>query len=271
VAARRKIEPSVKLEPYVKMPNGGVAPRCQYVRHAGQKRPHTQCEKPSKKGGDRCVTHGARLKARIGPLNPNWKGGVTPPRRDRYSSRFTGPMAESYLAALDDPKILSLEDEIALVDTFLGDAIGKAQEPRATAEEIKARVEALTFAMQSGEPAAMREALVKLNDLARGEVNIEAARAHVMKLTERRRRLVESERKHLVEQRMFLSIEQARAYGSALLEAVIRNVKDKNEVARVVADFRIISTAGRDPIGRGALDADQRSEDAPIPTKVISR
>lgn len=236
--------PKIALEPWLTMPNGARAKRCTYVRHAKQQRPFTQCEKPAAYGTERCITHGAKNYLRQGPMNPNWKGGATKISRERWTNRLQGPMQEEYLAALRDPEILNLEHEIALIDVRLGNLVGQVGQP-SDWSEVRAVYDELKAATDMGNIAGIRLALTKFKDLAYNNAANDRAWREVVKLTDRRRRLVESERRRMVEQNLFLSREQAHSYGNALLEACTSEVSDRETLLRIVAKFRAILDAGR--------------------------
>lgn len=81
-----------------------------------------------------------------------------------------------------------------------------------------------------------------MRDLVHGECTNHREWREVQRLIERKRRLVASERKRLLEEQLFLSREQAHAYAVALLESVTRHVA-------IAQDLHALTTAGRrDPV-----------------------
>lgn len=197
-----------------------------------------------------CRRHGGTLRKRIGPANSNWKGGISPMRPGRWTSRFPGPLQPQYIAALRDPDILSLESEIALIDVRLGELVQRTGR-HAEWSEVKDAYEAQMAAVQSGDSAQIKASFERMAALAYGQVDNDAAWTALIRLTDRRRALVESERRRLVEQNMFLSREQAHAYGHAVLESITRHVKDRQTLIRVLGDLRAVLDAGRDSPGTG--------------------
>ncbi len=81
-----------------------------------------------------------------------------------------------------------------------------------------------------------------------------AVREEIGAAIERRRKLVESERKRLIALGQYLTREQALAYTSALIQAVKRYVTDPETLRSVVAEFARLTgpahPAGTAPAGR---------------------
>jgi hypothetical protein len=101
---KRTVEKTVELEPYINIPNGAKAPRCQ----ATNKRDGLQCGSPAVVGYDKCKMHGAGTRKRV-------KAGIKkdPGKRPEYAlygKTEREKMSVSELAALVDSLELSLDN-----------------------------------------------------------------------------------------------------------------------------------------------------------------
>ena len=142
-------------------------------------------------------------------------GGSTPAglaspniRTGRYSKHLPARLAERYEAALTDPDLLALRDEIALTDA-----------------DISRILEHLDTEM----PDDPDDRLIWL------EQN-EANRDRMQSLIEQRRRLVETERKRLVDLQQMMTAEQAMVL-LATVESIVRKHVDRNTMAAISADI----------------------------------
>ena len=184
-----------------------------------------------------CRKHGGLLKPLRGPQHPNWNGGTSSDsmRMLRYAN-LPKPLEPAYLKALRDPEILSLEQEIALIDTRLQQLVAKIGQ-NDDWESVGTLYQRLVAAINASDSNALTAAMNDLKDLAFFNVDANHAWSKVIALTDRRRALVESERKRLVEQHMFLTREEAHQYSVAILEIVTRNVRDKQTLSNIFDEF----------------------------------
>lgn len=215
--------------------------RCQFV-----KKDHTQCKKPAMPPSDHCRTHGGANARRIGPASHSWKGGTSlgqGGKRSRWADVLGEHNRESYLRAIRDPEILSLEGEIGLIDVRLEALVKRVAVAPGAWTDLKVLYEQLVAAMNAADSTQIRANLLAIGDLANGAVDDDRNWHQVVALTERRRSLVESERRRLVEQNMFMSREQVHAYGTALLGIVTRHVTDRDILVAIVSDFRAVIEA----------------------------
>src|SRR5687767_14916135 len=117
------------LEPFNIGPKGQQIRRCQFVRYGKHPKAGIQCKGNAMRNANTCKTHGGKAAALVGPANGNWKGGVTTTvhgRRGRWTSLLAGPLQDSYIRALQDPDLLALDAEIALIDLRLEELVKRA-------------------------------------------------------------------------------------------------------------------------------------------------
>lgn len=191
------------------------------------------CQSPPVKGSRRCRMHGGTQP--VGPASPNFKTG-------RYSKLLPKRMAATYAQAQADGELLALKDEIALLDSRLADVLGRVD----TGESSRLWTD-LQFTW--GEMQAARRAedakltAQKLNDvgrlIAQGTSDY-AAWADVRALIDQRRRLVESERKRLVEMQQMMTTERAMVLLSVVIDTVRKHVTDRDALQGIATDIRAL-------------------------------
>ena len=158
---------------------------------ATSKRSGNRCRKPAMRGRTVCLAHGGRTPRGI--ASPSFKTG-------KYSRSLPGHLVADYERTLTDPKLLSVRDDIALMDALILTTLGQLDEDATPAKDRR------------------------------------TWRA-IGQLIDRRRRLVETEVKHLVLAREVITAEQAIALVSALVEIVKRYVPDPLDRQAIVEEI----------------------------------
>lgn len=183
------------------------------------------------KGKTVCYMHGGKSLA--GLASPQFKHG-------RYSKYLPGDMLSRYQEALDDTELLSLRSEIALLDARLGEQVEglKTGEGGQVWERLRATYQQLTDARQAGDGKLLAQALIELGNLIQTGNAKEATWGGIIDLFEQRRKLVESERKRLVEMQQFITAERAMALITAVIHAVSRHVPDRQALSAIAVDIK---------------------------------
>ena len=147
--------------------------------------------------------------AMLGASRCRFHGGKTPrghalpqTRHGRYSKDLPTYLASRFHESQSDPDLLNLRAEIALIDTRLGELVASLNKEPDSAEE---------------EPRSPWPAITEL--------------------TEQRRKLVETERKRLVDMQQMITAEQAAVLIAALTDAVRRHVHDPDILAAISREF----------------------------------
>lgn len=204
-----------------------------------------ECGARKRKSGDlcrakamangRCRIHGGKSLAGIAA--PSYKDG-------RYSKALPQRMREAYTRAIDDPQLLEQREQIAVLDARLLDLLGRVDtgESGALWEQLKKRRMELQAAQKGndapGQVIALR-AIMELIDQGHADYR---AWGELQAVLEQRKRLIESERKRLVEMQQMVTSQQAMGLISALLESVRRNVTDRDALAAIQSDFIQLTT-----------------------------
>ena len=154
-----------------------------------------------------------------------------------FRSLLPAKLADSYEQARSDMELLSLRDDIALLDSRLADVIGQGG-----LETVLSRLGALQIRLRSetiqGENEVLKDISFELEALiSEGGEEIDSW-GEIYRLLNQRCRLVESERKRLVELQQYISAEKVMVLLSVVLETIQKHVSDASALTAISADFR---------------------------------
>jgi hypothetical protein len=99
----------------------------------------------------------------------------------------------------------------------------------------------LVAAMNASDSTAIRANLLAIGDLAKHGVDDDRTWNRILRLIERRRRLVESQRKRIQELDLTVTRAQVVQFATLLLEAVTRNVADPTLLKIIADEFRAVT------------------------------
>lgn len=204
----------------------------------------TPCKNPPMANG-RCRFHGG--KSLGGIAHPNFKHG-------RYSKYLDGALLDAYATGLGDPQLLSLRDNIVLVDARIGQIL-QGMPGSDVWEGLQAAKEAMSTARASKDWDAMASAMIELEELIEQGAAAGVAWTEFVGLSEQRRRLSESERKRCVEMRFLVAVDQVVLRMSALIEYLRQRVHDRALLNDILAETRRVFSGGgglAGAAGRGA-------------------
>lgn len=168
---------------------------------AKSRRTGERCRRPAMVGSNVCYHHGGKTPR--GLAHPSTKTG-------RYSKYLPARLAERYESALNDPDLISLRDEIALTDADIGRLLALVDDD-------------IPDGLDPKETLAWRRAQRQ-------------NRAEIHQLIENRRKLVETERRRLIDLQQMMTVEQAMLLLSAV-ESVVNAHVDRPTMARISADL----------------------------------
>ncbi len=209
-----------------------VKPHCQgKSRQTGE-----PCRQYAVPGRKFCHYHGG--KNTVGPANNLLTTG-------RYSKYLPPRMAARYQEARSDPELLRLAEEIALVDSRLADLLGRVESGESG--QVWAELAKAWAKFRTGENSAADASLV--SDLIKAGNADYSAWGEIHKCVNARQRLVESERKRLVEAQQMVRVDQAMTLVAALLDSVKRNVRDPKALTAISADFSLLLINSGDSVG----------------------
>jgi hypothetical protein len=146
-----------------------------------------------------CLAHGGKTPR--GAASPHFKTG-------RYSRSLPGHLVALYEQALNDPTLLSLRDEIALIDTMIGETLSQLTEDMPWEKE--------------------REIFEQIH-----------------RLIEQRRKLVDAEVRHIVLAREVITTDEAMSLVRAMVAIVTNYLPDQKDRAAIAEELNaLIDTSG---------------------------
>lgn len=180
----------------------------------------------------RCRMHGGR--APVGVLNPNTKHG-------RYSKAIPKRLADAFSYSVDDPALLELTQEIALIDSRVGELLERIEKFNADGGENWAELlkhwDKLTIAARVGDgrqQAVQAEIIGRIIERGNNEF---AAWDQLIRLLNERRKLSESERKRRIDAKSMIPMETVyliiSRHTQAMIAAVERFVDDRKTVHKI--------------------------------------
>lgn len=195
------------------------------------------------KGRKVCRLHGG--KTRQGMAHPNFKHG-------RYAKGMDYELAERYERARADPDLLSLVDEIAVLDLRLADIVGDIRGDQLASTWnglVNARAKFLA-ARLSGDAAAMAYHLNELMEQIDDGGAIVSKFYEVSHLFEQRRKLVDTERKHRETAKLNATVEEMMYLVARLSDIVRTYVTDKKQLSAISDELIGLVNPGS---GRGVI------------------
>lgn len=215
-----------------------------------------QCQGKSKRTGEQCNGKAIKGRTTCRMHNGNAKRGFALPQTKdgRYSKYLPTRMLARYQQSATDPALLSLREEITLVDSRLADVLTRVDTGESGALWTKARetYKLLQKAMQAGDAAETRNQLSDLDSLLGRGVADWSAWSEIHKLLNQRKALVESERKALLDAHNAMTIDQGMVMVEALIQTVRAHVKDPAALQGISADLSRI--LGRAPDRRDSTE-----------------
>lgn len=188
-----------------------------------------RCKKPGTGVGGRCKFHGGA--SLVGPASPNYRTG-------RHSKYLPSALLERYHAAMGDPGLISLRDEVALLDgriTQLLETVGETGNLRLW-KEARTKLDAFKSAgAKKGSVGAARQALQQLDDLIDAGLSDASTWEELRETLDARRKMAESETKRLKELHQTITVEQAMMLMAVLVTEVRKHVTDRNALAAIAA------------------------------------
>lgn len=185
------------------------------------------CKLPAVTGRTRCRMHGGSTPR--GPASATYKDG-------KHSNVLPARMREDYERAISDEDLVSLRNEIAIVDARIIDLLKRVDsgESGKRWKEIQAQMKLVN----SCQPEERMNELDTLNKLIRAGAADAYVWDEIQGFLLTREKLVRSERKRLVEARLVISLEQAQLLMAMFVDAAREAVgHDDKAMSKIVDAF----------------------------------
>jgi 23S rRNA-/tRNA-specific pseudouridylate synthase len=179
--------------------------------------------------------------------------GVHTYRSGRHSKYLPVRMAAKYQEAQDDPELLSLRDEISLVDSRLLDLLARVDsgESGALWRALRKAHRAFKGYQRDKDVGKMHAAFAEMEACLDAGVTDQQLWQEIGEQVELRRKLAESESKRMVALHQVITAEQAMMLVGALTGIITRYVTDKVVLTAITVDLQQL--LAREAI-RGAFD-----------------
>lgn len=190
------------------------------------------CHKAPIQGRNRCQFHGG--KSPRGVAAARFKHG-------RYSKDIPARLSERYISAASDEKLLELRDEIALIESRIGDLLTRTEsgESGLVWNMLKTTYTNLRQAATKDDRVKFAEYLNDMGRLINKGQGDYAAWDDVMRMVSARRRLVETERKRMVDLKQMMTAEQAMTMLSFVVNTIRKHVKDQQILAAISQELSV--------------------------------
>ena len=191
-------------------------------------KPGCTCRKPPVTGRNRCELHGG-LTPR-GLASANTKTG-------RYSKDVPTQLSSRYEEARQDQELLNLRDDIAIAEARTGELLSKLGE----GADLQKAIQHLQNQITKG-GSTPSEITAEIQKLTNKLTAFEGATwAEVREQQEKKRKLIESERRRLRDMAMFISVEQVMLLMSRVQDIVMRNVTIANDRAVIGRELQTLA------------------------------
>ena len=211
-----------------------------------------QCPKQAQPASKVCGYHGAGFLKRGKP-------GGRPPVTGRYSKVLKSlAMRQRYEEALDDSELLNLRQEMALIVARISNILDTWTDDPPDLDEMSDALKVMGQALGTGNLDIAQSEYVRVVEIFKSGRGQWAVWGEIRSNIEQLRRLQVSEISRLEKLQMFLSIQQANAILSNILD-ILKKVDLPVDVRRVIAmELRAMATSsGPQPLPSGVVDLNE--------------
>ena len=153
----------------------------------------------------------------------------------RHSKYIPGRLLERYQTAAADSELLELRQEVALVDARLSDLLQRVDtgESGKLWADVFSTWEDMKTAVAAKDKKKQQQAAAKLDALISRGASDYQAWSEIQIIIEQRRKLVESERKRLVDMQQYITSQQAMTLVAAMIGIIKENVRDRDTLQNI--------------------------------------
>jgi hypothetical protein len=173
-------------------------------------------------------------------------------RSGRYSRDLPARVAARYESALADPELLSVRDDIALLQAAITDCMAEMAraEARPDLDQIVGAVERISRDWRTWAWTRMDEELGRLKEAIVGRRSQRETLRETRELIREKASLVQQENRLLADRQQFITVEQYLLGMKALGSAVQRLVADPQTLRAIDVEFRRLASVRGGERGR---------------------
>jgi len=200
---------------------------------AKSKQSGQQCRRDAMRGKTVCMMHGG--KSLSGIAHPLTKTG-------RWSKDLPTRLMARYLESESDPELLSVRQDIRLLDTLIGDKFKDLDtgESQKSWDMMRKSVDALEYGIDKEDYAGCRKALREMRDVIDRRVAHYAAETEIRSGLEQRRKLVETEQKITLIGEQAITAEKALLFVGAIAGILKTRIHDTSILATIQNDISLL-------------------------------
>ena len=186
-----------------------------------------------------------------GPASVHWKDG-------KYSKFLPSRLFAQYRTAANDPELLSLRRDIALLDARILDLLPRVDTGEAGQlwRAAQAAMAKLRLELAKHDMGGMMLALAQVERLIGQGASDYAAWREIGALIEQRRKLCESEQKRVTMVAEVLTTEQAMALLTRVAAVIQRHVTDRQALNAIALELQALGHHGNGHSGNGHPQGD---------------
>lgn len=184
------------------------------------------CQSPFVMANGRCRDHGGETPVGLDRPATALKAG------GRYSKHIPTRLAAKYVESAQDPDLIALRDELALVDTRIADLLEQVSNSEA-GELWKRCRDAMREYDRAAVPEEKQEALSTLRFLIREGYQEYMAWIEIRETIEQRRKLADTERQRLKDLQATIDARSAMLLVQNIVRIIRENVDDKETTRRI--------------------------------------
>lgn len=175
----------------------------------------------------------------------------------RHSRYLPTRLISRYEEAVADPELLTLKDDIALIDTRLSEVINALNtgESKQAWEVLAYGWGAFADGWKDMAPDDMEASVERISGVIKNGLAESYVWNEIRALVKERADLVSNERKRLVELQQYVTTEKALLFVHAVMASVKKHVPDQAALAAIAADLHALSDVrgGSEPAGPGRI------------------
>jgi hypothetical protein len=204
---------------------------------AFSRRNQQQCRNHAMKGLQVCRMHGGKTPR--GPASANYKDG-------RHSRFLPSRMFAAYRAAGLNPELMSLRQDLALIDARMIDVLKRVDTGEAGSVwiELQAAWARLGREQARGNVETYKLVYDDVGRLVTKGVGDTAAWREIGELIDQRRKLVESEQRRLTLAHEMISRDQAMALLGQVVDILRRRIPDRDILNAIALDVQALGHRG---------------------------